>query len=208
MSAAAAAAEAPEAPKGGGKKKLIIIIAAVLLLVLIGGGAAFFLMKKNHAADAEGEGEDAHAAAPAATKIDPKKAPPPVFLPLDPFTVNLADKEAERYAQVGITFELDEAKTSDMLKAYMPAIRNNILMLLSHKQAAELQTREGKERLMKEIRHDSLTPLGIEVAEEDDDGHEAEAADGGKKPAKKKKAKKAPAQYPIKAVHFSNIIIQ
>ena len=107
-----AAAEAPESPKGGGAKKLIIIIAAVLLLVLIGGGAAFFLLKKNHAADAEGEGEDAHAAAPAVTKIDPKKAGTPVFLPLDPFTVNLADKDAERYAAgAGITLELDEAKT-------------------------------------------------------------------------------------------------
>lgn len=207
MSAAAAAAEAPESPKGGGKKKLIIIIAAVLLLVLIGGGAAFFLLKKNHAADAEGEGEDAHAAAPAVTKIDPKKAGAPVFLPLDPFTVNLADKDAERYAQVGITLELDEAKTSDMLKAYMPAIRNNILMLLSHKQAAELQTLEGKQKLMREIRRESLSPLGIEVVDEEDDAHEPEAAEG-KKPAKKKKAKKASAQYPIKNVHFSNIIIQ
>ena len=30
----------------------------------------------------------------------------PAFVPLDPFTVNLADREAERYAQVGITLEL------------------------------------------------------------------------------------------------------
>ncbi|MCK7493223.1 MAG: flagellar basal body-associated FliL family protein [Comamonadaceae bacterium] len=28
-------------------------------------------------------------------------------MPLDPFTVNLADRDAERYAQVGITLEVE-----------------------------------------------------------------------------------------------------
>ena len=43
------------------------------------------------------------------------KGLPPVFVELDPFTVNLADKESERYAQIGLTLEIDDAKTGEDL---------------------------------------------------------------------------------------------
>jgi flagellar FliL protein len=46
-----------------------------------------------------------------------------------------------------LTLEIDDPKTGDQLKTYMPAIRNNILMLLAHKTAGELLTREGKLKL-------------------------------------------------------------
>ena len=205
MSAAAAPAPETAAPKAAGKKKLIIILAAVLLLVLGGGGAAFFLLKKKHV---EGDDEDDSGHAPAAThaKVDVKPGVPPVFVPLDPFTVNLADRETERYAQVGITLEIDDAKTGDQLKAYMPAIRNNILMLLARKTATELLSPEGKTKLALDIRREALRPLGIEVEDETADEHEA-ADDSAKKKTKKKK-KRAPVSYPVRAAHFSNLIVQ
>ena len=68
----------------------------------------------------------------------------PVFVPLDPFTVNLADRQADRYAQVGITLEIEDAKTGDEIKAFMPAIRNNVLMAIGDRTAADLLGREGK----------------------------------------------------------------
>jgi flagellar FliL protein len=108
-----------------------------------------------------------------------------VFLPLDMFTVNLADREAERYAQVGVTLELSDSKTSDVLKAYMPAVRNDILMLLAHKKASELQDRAGKLALAREIREAAMKPLS-------DDGDDKEADD----------------ESPVRAVHFSSFIIQ
>lgn len=202
MSAAAATDATPPPKKGN--KKLIIIIAAVLLLVLGGGGAAFFLLKKPHAEGEEGE-EAAAAPAPRAEKkvqhnLDPKNAP--TFVPLDPFTVNLADRDAERYAQIGITLEVDDPKLPDALKAYMPAIRNNILMLLAQKTAAQLLDREGKEKLAEQIRREASRALGFEIDDEDDE----EAADEDK--PKKKKKKKAQQVLPISAVHFSNFIIQ
>jgi flagellar FliL protein len=40
-----------------------------------------------------------------------------VFVPLEPFTVNLADREAERYAQIGMTLEIEDAKVGDQIKA-------------------------------------------------------------------------------------------
>ncbi|OGA97776.1 MAG: flagellar basal body rod protein [Burkholderiales bacterium RIFCSPHIGHO2_12_FULL_69_20] len=211
MSAApAATADAAPAAKGGKKKLIIIIIAAVLLLVLVGGGAAFFLLKKAPAdgeegADDGGHGKAAtHAPAPkAAVRREP--GAPPVFVPLDPFTVNLADRESERYAQIGLTLEIDDAKTGEELKLYMPAIRNNILMVLSHKTAAQLLTREGKDKLAQSILYASVRPLGYEIDEEEEEPEED--ADAPVKPKKKKK-KKAPPVLPVVAVHFSNFIVQ
>ena len=207
MSAApAATATADAAPAKGGKKKLIIIIAAVLALVLGGAGAAMVLMKKKPAEGDEDGGGHAKAEVAEPVKAKSKRDPkhPPTFVLLDPFTVNLADKESERYAQIGVTLEIDDAKTAEELKTYMPAIRNNILMVLAHKTAAEMLTREGKEKLAKSILYAAVRPLGYEV--DDDDEHEEPAADTAKKKKKKKKA--APPALPVSAVHFSNFIIQ
>lgn len=206
MSAAAApaAADAAAAAPAKGKKKLIIIIAAALLVVAAGGGGAVFYMKKKAAeaaAAAEADGEDG--ASPKHRKDAKHDAShPPAFLPLDPFIVNLADKEVDRYAQIGITLELDDGKTADTLKAYMPAIRNGILMVLAHKSSAELLERKGKEALADEIMREVVKPLGIET-----DEPEAEEENADAKPKKKKK-KKAEVELPVKHVHFSNFIIQ
>ena len=122
-------------------------------------------------------------------------------MPLDPFTVNLADREAERFAQVGITLEVTDAKAGELLKAYMPAIRNNILLTLGSKTAGQLMERDGKLRLAAEIRREALRPLGYEIA------LPTPAAPGG---AAKKLLVAADddESAPILAVHFSNFIIQ
>ncbi len=188
-----AAAEAP--PPKGKKKLIIIIIAAAALVLVLGGVAAFFLLKKPAAT----EGEDGEPVA-ADVKHDGKSAP--VFVPLDHFTVNLADREAERYAQVGITLEITDAKTGDQIKAFMPAIRNNILMTIADRTAVELAGREGKVELAEKIRREASRAMGIEIEAEDP------AADEEDPPRKKKSKKKAAQVLPIKAVHFSNFIIQ
>ncbi len=197
--APAPATEAPVvAPKG--KKKLIIIIAAVLLLVLIGGGATVFVLKKRAAsALAADEGGTAAHAPAAHAKADPSH--PPVFLALDPFTVNLADKETDRFAQVGVTLEVKDAAASDELKGFMPAIRNNVLMILAHKTSAELLTLEGKERLARQILRASVLPMGVEL---DPDPRDVPA---DAPPAKKTKSNNM-SESPVTKVLFSNFIIQ
>ncbi|RZL29503.1 MAG: flagellar basal body rod protein, partial [Rubrivivax sp.] len=155
MATAPAAEEA--APKGGGsKKKLIIILAAVLVLVLGGGGAALLLLKKKPVDDEGDEDVDATEVHEPKAKAKPKSDHPPTFVPLDPFTVNLADKEVDRFAQIGITLEVEDPKFAEQIKAYMPAIRSNVLMVLSHKTAAELLTREGKQQLAKDIMREAV----------------------------------------------------
>jgi flagellar FliL protein len=195
MSTAAADASAPKK----GKKKLIVVLAAVVLLAVLGAGAMLALKKKGHADD-EGDGEEpvAHAKA-ASPKHDPKALP--TFVPLDPFTVNLADREAERYAQVGITLEVGDPHIGDQIKAYMPAIRNNILMALGEKTAAQLMDREGKSKLAEQVRRETARAMGYDVDDDEDD----EKADGDKPKRKKKRRAEA---LPVTAVHFSNFIIQ
>jgi flagellar FliL protein len=216
MSAAPAATAAAAAPADGaappakGKKKLIIIVAAVVLVLLLAGGGTMFWMKKKAAAAAAAAEEGDTPAAHATAKHDP--AHPPTFVPLDPFVVNLADKDADRYAQIGITLEIDDPKFADQLKAYMPAIRNGILMVLAHKTSAELLERSGKLALADEIMRETVRPLGIEVDEPEAEKPAAKVADGAaaddEVPKVKKKPKKPVADNPVKHVHFSNFIIQ
>jgi flagellar FliL protein len=199
---AAVAADAAAPPKG--KKKLILIIAAAVLVLALGGTAALLLLKKKPAED-EGDDDAAHDAPAKAVKHDPKAQP--VFVPLDPFTVNLADRHAERYAQIGITLEIGDAKLGDQIKIFMPAIRHGILMIIADKTAAQLMDREGKLKLAREVQRETSRALGYEVAD-DVHGDDAEAdADAPPKKGRKKARKKAP-ELPIKAVHFSNFIIQ
>lgn len=195
---AAAAADASAAlPAGKGKKKLIILLAVALLVLGAGGAAAVMVMKRNAAAAAMDDGDE-----PAAVAHKPAlPATPPTYVALDPFTVNLADKETERFAQVAITLEVDDPKFAEQMKAYMPSIRSNILMVLAHKSSGELLERAGKEALAREIKRESVRPMGIEVEPEE----EAEADD---RPGRKRRKKRAEVRNPVTHVHFANFIIQ
>ncbi|WP_341930554.1 flagellar basal body-associated FliL family protein [Methyloversatilis discipulorum] len=154
-----------DAPKKKGNKMLVIII-ALLVVVILGGAAAFFMMGGSHAEEGEdGEevvAEDDHeAAAKEAKKAKLKKKKdaeakglPPVFVELDPFTVNLQPETAvDQYLQVKATLRVDEQPAADNLKAYMPEIRHRVLMLLSGKKASELGSAEGREQLAEDIKH-------------------------------------------------------
>jgi len=220
MSAAPAPA-APaegEAPKGG-KKKLIIIGAAVAVLLAGGGGGYFYMAKKKAAeeaaaAEAEGGGEEADAHAKPAKKAPPahdkkkdEHAGPPAFVPLEPFTVNLTDRDVDRFAQIGINLQVEDAHTAEEMKGYMPAIRNAILLILSHKSSEQLLSLEGKEKLAEEIRREAARAMGFEIEDpdEDEDGAHGES-DAPKK--KKKKKKKVESYNPIVHVHYATFIIQ
>jgi flagellar FliL protein len=213
MSAAAAADAVPV--KSGGKKKLVLMVAVAAIVLGGGGVGAMLYMKKQKAAAEEAAAAadvgDADAA-PVKHEKKKEKGEKPVFVPMDPFVVNLADHEADRYAQIGITLEVPDEKVSEEIKTYLPAIRNNILLLLAHKSSADLAGGDGKELLAKQIRREALKAMGDDV--EDDDEDAAPAADGASAAApapvkKKKKHKKAAADdAPIRSVQFSSFIIQ
>ena len=211
MSAAAATPPGVTVPGKKGKKKLIVIVLIALLVLLGAGAGGLIYMKKKAAAEAAANEDGEAVAAPAATKSKADLKHPPTFLPLDPFVVNLADKDSDRYAQVGITLEVEDAKFAEQMKAYMPALRNGVLMLLAHKTARELMDRPGKEQLAAEIQSEAARTLGLEVEEAETESNNSDKADGADaaKPSSKSKAKKkALPRNPIHHVHFSTFIIQ
>lgn len=210
MSAAAAAASPAETGTGTpskprSKKKLVLFIAIALIALLLAGGATLVVMKMRAAraailgdsASTAPLADDAHAGG-----RDPDH--PPVFLPLDPFVVNLADRDADRYAQIGLTFEVADAEFADRLKVYMPAIRNTVLMILAQKTSADLLDRPGKEQLATQIQREAARTMGIEVAGPPAHAEVAQAGHGGGAAARKA----AVTPNPIRHVLFSNFIIQ
>jgi flagellar FliL protein len=136
---------APAKPKGNGK---LLIIIAVLLLAG-GGGGGWFWWKQQHAA------KDPKAAA---EKAEAKK-PPPQFVQLEQFTVNLQDESSERYLQVAMVLEVSSAESAEAVKAYMPIIRNRILMLLSSKRSTDIANVEGKQKLAEAVVAEVREPL-------------------------------------------------
>lgn len=184
MSAAATAtADTPAAPKKKGKKLLFVIV-GVLVLAIAGAAAALFILKKNTAED-DYEDEDTAAVQP----VNPKSAP--TFLPLENMVVNLADPGGNRYIQIGLTLQLQDSATGDAVKAFMPSIRSQILVLLSKRTGDEVLSAEGKDKLGKDIVAAVSEVMGYPVPKEGDDG----------------KRRRGPAN-PVQAVLFSSFIVQ
>lgn len=174
------------APKKS-KKLLIIILAVVLVVVLAGGGAAFMLLKKGD--HEEGDEEVAEETAKPKKKDKKKDAhAAPVFVNLEPFTVNLVPEAGDQYLQVILSLELEDANADPQLKALTPKIRNNITLLLSSKKASELLPKEGKEKLAEALKEEINSVI--------------------EPPKKNKKGETITSEGPVKAVLFTSFIIQ
>jgi len=182
--------------KASSKKKLIVIGAIVALLVVAGAAAALIMMNR-HGGDEE-EGAAPHKAAAA-------KAGPPTFLALENMVVNLADPGGDRFAQIGITLELEDAKTAEQVKQYLPAIRSAILLLVSQRTAQELLAREGKEKLAYDVLREVSRPLGYRVSKKPRKKASQEAdEDSDEDPPERGRQ----SQNPVRQVLFSSFIIQ
>ena len=188
-------AAAPAKEKAS-NKKLIVIGAIVALLVVVGGAAAWFMLGRH-----SGEEEDG---APAPRKAAAAKVAP-TFMPIENMVVNLADPGGDRFAQIGITLELEDTKTGEQVKQYLPAIRSAILLLVSQRTAEELLTREGKEKLATDILREVSRPLGFRVPKKLRKPISEELEEDG---AEEPPARSRQSQNPVRQVLFSSFIIQ
>lgn len=128
--------EAP-APRKSAKKRIVLISLLLLVLGIGSGGAWYFL------GSSSGD-------AATATKQEPPK--PPVYLPMEQFTVNLqSDNGNDQFLQVSFTLQLADQEQVDLIKTYMPLVRSRLLLLLSSKKASEISGVEGKKKLSDEI---------------------------------------------------------
>ena len=185
MTAAATATAADAKPKS---KKLLFIVIGVVLVALIGAGAALFILMKNTAEDDE-EFDDK----PRAAQSETRPKTPPAFLPLENMVVNLADPGGNRFVQIGITLQLQDAKTGEDMKTYMPSIRSAILLLISQQTSDEVLQVEGKTRLSKNIIREISDIMGYEY-------HDEDSEQGNRR-------RRAPPN-PVQAVLFSSFIVQ
>ncbi|MFN7154675.1 MAG: flagellar basal body-associated protein FliL [Acidovorax sp.] len=193
-------ANTPAAAPAKSKKMLVIIIGVVVLLLVVGGGAAAWFMTRPQGDAEEGAG--------AARKEAPKVAP--TFLAMENMVVNLADPGGDRFAQIGITLELEDAKTSDQVKLYLPTIRSGILLLVSQRTSSELLQREGKEKLAADILREVSRPLGYSVPSERERERERARAAAAEDDADEedRPARKRTERNPVYRVLFSSFIIQ
>jgi flagellar protein FliL len=130
------------APKS--KKKLMLSVILAIAIAAGSGAAWFFFFKPT---DPEGGSPAKHAA----------QAGPPVFVVLDPFTVNLQPEG--QFLQASFTLQMETPEDSQNLKNYLPQVRSRLLMLLSSSHANELATPEGKNKLILEITENVQQPF-------------------------------------------------
>ncbi len=83
---------------------------------------------------------------------------------VEPLTVNLSGGQ-QQYLQVSITLKLAKPEASGKIKLHMPAIRNNMIYLLSEKSAEEISNMQGKQRLLEESRVAVNKAIGLEATE-------------------------------------------
>lgn len=179
--------KAEEGAKKGGKGMLIGILALVLAG---GGGAGWFFLKPKPDPDAEIKALYAPSAEP-------------IFVSLDPFTVNLADEEDEAMAQVTIVLQMLNKRAEDMLKKNMPVVRNELLLLVSAQESKQIRSLKGKERLAEDLADRTAFALGWEKPEEKRDDKTEEGRK--KRPGA---AAAIPEPRPVVAVHFNQLLVQ
>lgn len=123
-----------DAQKPSGKKNLILYVIIGVLVLALGATVALLLLNKSSADSAQpvAEVKRAH------------------YLPIDTLVVNFRQGPV-RYLQVELQVMAWEERALKAIETHMPAIRNDILLLLSAAEYEQVSTREGKEALRQQI---------------------------------------------------------
>ena len=152
----------PKKKKKGGRLKIALLLT---LLLVCAGGAAWYFLGDKLSAEADKPLAARSEKGTKGAKTKPVSSEPPVFLALDPFTVNLQyDEASPQYLQVGLSIKLADETSIETLKLYMPEIRSRILLLLSSKRADDITTPEGKNKLSAELITEIAQPLAGRVS--------------------------------------------
>ena len=155
------------APPKKSKKLMIIIIGVVVVTLGLGAGIGYMLGHKKAPAAAEGETASAEEKPKDEAKDEKKDEhkKPPVFVPLEPFTVNLQPEEkggSDQFLQIAISLRVSDDKKGEEMKAYMPQIRHEILSLAGRLKASEVTSPDGREALADDIRDICNEVLGYD----------------------------------------------
>jgi len=159
-----AAAKAAEGASDSGSKpagKPVILYALVVLnmLVVAGVGAMLYLNKQKEHAQAEAVDKVVNAEAEAAKgehgehgAAKPEENFVGQMIPLETFLVNLSGHRGNMLLKVSMELEVEGEKIADEIDKRKPQIRDIIIILLSSKTHAQMESADGKEFLREEIR--------------------------------------------------------
>lgn len=140
--------------KSGGLKWIIIGVVGLMLLSGATLAALYFtgVIGGSKSTPAAAEGAAATGKDAKGGKAEPAMAKAPqIYLPMDPpFVVNFGPDADVRFMQITLQVASRDQEVIDRVKEHTPAIRNGLVMLYSSQDAAALNTRAGKEALLKQ----------------------------------------------------------
>ncbi|MFA7669056.1 MAG: flagellar basal body-associated FliL family protein [Burkholderiaceae bacterium] len=130
-------------PGSGRFGKLMLGLLLVVLIIGTSMAGTYFFIQKSGLPIASAQGP--------ASERQPATLPAPIFAPLEPFTVTLRDERTTRILYLAVTLRLVDDVSRDMIKEYMPEVRDRVLRLLSLQNPNYIQTPEGRERLVHDL---------------------------------------------------------
>lgn len=127
--------------------KLVLLVIALAVLGIAAGAAAYFYLggKKQ----------------PKETVALPTE---PIFVALEPFTVNLQPNDRRRFLHVAMALKVADAKSQAQLAQYLPEVRSRVLTVLSNRESESLLSADEKSRLANEIRAALNQPFAPNLA--------------------------------------------
>ncbi|WP_353247522.1 flagellar basal body-associated protein FliL [Salinisphaera sp. T31B1] len=142
----------PPSERQSGRISFVLLLTIVLGVLAVGAGAVaatYFMMRD------DGQPADNQART---TRVPP---PEPVFVAIEPLTVNLAG-DSGRVLYVRMSVQVADASAATQLGNYMPRVRNRILMTLSDQHAEDLVSSQGKQTLATKLGERIAEPLTVE----------------------------------------------
>lgn len=130
------------AKSSGGSRKLLWSMMVLLILSSSAAAVALYMVFNQPGSEAPSVFN---------TQVTPEQKAP-IFLPIQPFTVNLAnDDYGPRLLYTGLSLKLGDEKSQAILEQHMPQVRSRLLTLFSGKQASDLTSPGGKQRLADQV---------------------------------------------------------
>jgi flagellar FliL protein len=133
---------------------MIIVIVLAVVLVLGGAAAGYFMFIGPKAKASGNEGavkEVKHEQTKERGSGEGEGGASGLMKQLDPFIVNLADAQGQRYLKAVMQVEVDNPSVEGEIQGKLPQIRDEILMILSNKTFDDVSTTSGKHMVKREI---------------------------------------------------------
>lgn len=146
-------ATSPNAPTAAAPRSSKLLIGLLIGVSLLAAGAVAYVFVGPKAASHQAE----------APKPPPEK---PIFVALEPFTVNLQGEGRAKFLHVGMALKVRGEPSKAQIVEFMPELRSRALMLLSNRTADSLVSPDDKSKLAEEIRTELNRPLNSDLPEQ------------------------------------------